>query len=177
MVLIQENSKGQALPVHYGSCLLSRAECNYSATERECLAVREAVKIFRPYLYGSKFNIITDHKALIWLDKHKDERNKLMKWSLELQEYDYDIKYRPGDKAPHVDALSRLPIQVDNDLEINMVTIQKSQLISDQLCEPLYRDLIQYLTKRSLPKEDKNIKEIINLSQHFEVDNGILYHI
>src|SRR6202000_755667 len=83
----------------------------YSATERECLAVVEAVKMFRPYLYSNEFTIITDHKALVWLDQHKDDKLKLMKWALELMEYNYTIKYRPGNKSGNVDALSRLPLE------------------------------------------------------------------
>jgi hypothetical protein len=43
--------------------------------------------------------------------------------------------------------------------------------------EPLYHNLILYLTKRILSKDDKTAKEIITLSQYFEVDNGVLYHI
>jgi hypothetical protein len=154
-------------------------EQNYSATERECLAVREAVKMFRPYLYGNKFTISTDHKTLIWLDKHKDERSKLMKWSIELQEYDYEIIYKPGRENTNVDALSRLPTtnaQVATaDFEMNL--INKKELVADQLRDPLFKNLILYLTKRELPDEEKSIKEIITLSQYFEVDNQVLYHI
>jgi len=33
----------------------------------DALIIVWAVKHFRPYVYGTKFKIVTDHKPLIWL--------------------------------------------------------------------------------------------------------------
>lgn len=181
MVLNQRNDQGIPRPIHFASKLLSKTEQNYSATERECLAVITAVNIFRPYLYGRPFTIITDHKALVWLDKHKNDKSKLMKWSLELQEYDYQIIYRLGTDGYNVDALSRLSIAPEetkmNEMEVNTTMTEKENLQLDQMREPLFKDLIIYITKRITPKDGKVAKEIITLSQYFKVEDGILYHI
>jgi len=42
-------------------------EINYSTVEKEMLAIILATKYFRPYLFGRKFQIVTDHRPLTWL--------------------------------------------------------------------------------------------------------------
>ena len=51
-------------PIGYASKTLNAAQRNYTVTEQEALAVVWAVKLFRPYLLGRHFFIITDHSAL-----------------------------------------------------------------------------------------------------------------
>ena len=51
--------------------------------------------------------------------------NRLMRWSILLQRYDFTIRYRPGTEIPHADALTRLQLSSDEspaeDLVINNV--------------------------------------------------------
>lgn len=65
--VLSQEIDGKDLPIQYISRGLNSAESNYSTTEKECLAIIWAVKVFRPYLYGTKFKIRTDHRPLIWL--------------------------------------------------------------------------------------------------------------
>jgi len=58
---------GQERPVAYCSRQLNPAETMYSVTELELLAFSFATKQFRCYLYGRKFTVHTDHRALKWL--------------------------------------------------------------------------------------------------------------
>ena len=62
--LLQEDENGVRHPVGFWSRRLLPAERNYSASERECLAVIWAVQIIRPYLEGRHFTVCTDHAAL-----------------------------------------------------------------------------------------------------------------
>ena len=84
------------LVIAYNGRGLNQAEKNYSTTESEALALVEGIKKFQPYLFGHKFTVITDHSSLRWLMNIKDATRRLARWSLLLQQYDFDIVYRPG---------------------------------------------------------------------------------
>ncbi|KAE8980862.1 hypothetical protein PR002_g23987 [Phytophthora rubi] len=99
-------------PIAYASKVNSSAEANYSITELECLTVVWSVKLFRPCLYGRVFTIVTDHSALRWLMTRPSPAGRLHRWSLTLQEYEFDIAYRPGSTNVVADALSRAPAAV-----------------------------------------------------------------
>jgi hypothetical protein len=94
--------------IAYASRTLNQAEVNYSVIQKELLAIVWAVKYFRPYLYGRKFNIITDHRPLTYLFSVKDVSSQLMRWRLQLAEYDYIITYRAGLEHANADCLSRI---------------------------------------------------------------------
>ena len=65
-----------------------------------------AMKQFRHYLLGRKFQLLTDHSPLQWLSSQKME-GLLCRWALALQEYDFKIKYYKGSLNGNADALSR----------------------------------------------------------------------
>ncbi|KAL7307834.1 hypothetical protein TKK_0000154 [Trichogramma kaykai] len=94
------------------------AEQNYSTIEKELLAIVEACRNFRPYVYGRKFIIETDHKPLRWLWSLKIPNSKFIRWMIKLEEYDYEVKYRKGCKNHVAHGLRRVEINVlesDND--------------------------------------------------------------
>ncbi|CAB0033550.1 unnamed protein product [Trichogramma brassicae] len=67
---------------------------------------------FRPYLYGRKFTIVTDHKPLVWLHNLKNPTSRLARWKEKLRDYDYEIIPKPGRVNANTDALSRNPVPV-----------------------------------------------------------------
>lgn len=71
-VLTQESIEGENAVV-YASSILSNSEKNDSASEIE-MAVVWAIEKFRGYVQGSKFTVITDHSALVWLNKLKEPK-------------------------------------------------------------------------------------------------------
>ena len=73
------------------------------------LAIVHFLKVFRPYLYGRHFTIYTDHKPLTGMLKMSDQSSRLTRWNLKMQDYDFEIKYRPGSKHGNADGLSRIP--------------------------------------------------------------------
>ena len=94
--------------IGYWSRALTKEEKNYSATERECLAVIWGLQTLRPYVEGTHILIRTDHAALRWLVTLKDPTGRLARWSYKLSTVDYEIIYRPGRQHQVPDALSRL---------------------------------------------------------------------
>ena len=104
-VLSQRDEYGQEHPVVLFSRKLFPRETRYSTIEKECLAIKLATHAFRVYLLGRKFVVQTDHRALEWLHRLKDNNARLTRWSLALQPYDFRVCYRTGKSNGNADAL------------------------------------------------------------------------
>ena len=107
-VLMQLYEDNWYRPVYYASRRLSKAEKNYSTTEREALGMIYSVNKFRHYLLGKKFTFHVDHSALLYLISKASLTGKLARWTLLLQEFEFDIVHRPGAQHAVADYLSRL---------------------------------------------------------------------
>ncbi|CEL57226.1 Transposon Ty3-I Gag-Pol polyprotein OS=Saccharomyces cerevisiae (strain ATCC 204508 / S288c) GN=TY3B-I PE=3 SV=2 [Rhizoctonia solani AG-1 IB] len=95
--------------VAYWSRILKPAERNYSATERECLALKEGLVKFQNYLEGATFTAITDHSALTWSTTFQHVNRRLNKWGTVLAAYPgMKIIHRQGRVHDNADSLSRM---------------------------------------------------------------------
>ena len=106
-VLSQMDASGEEHPVAYYSRKLAPREKNYATIEKECLSIKAAIQNFRVYLVGAKFTVVTDHKALKWLNTMKDNNPRLTRWYLFLQPYQFEVEHRSGKLNGNADALSR----------------------------------------------------------------------
>jgi hypothetical protein len=82
------------LPFAYASHSFNRAEKNYSNVEKELAAIVREIKYFRPYLYGKRFKIVSNHKPLTWMSVN-DPGSRLLRWRIKLEEYNSEIVYKP----------------------------------------------------------------------------------
>lgn len=97
------------LVIAYSSKHLNEREARWSTTEKEAFAIVHAVTVFRIYLYGRRFMVITDHRPLEWLMSKSEPSGRLERSALKLQEYDIKIGYRAGKSNQNADCLSRTP--------------------------------------------------------------------
>lgn len=108
--VLSQGTVGSDKPIAYASRTLNTSEINYSTIEKELLAIVWATKYFRPYLFGRKFKIITDHKPLQWIMNLKEPNSRLTRWRLKLSEYNFSVIYKQGKSNTNADALSRIEL-------------------------------------------------------------------
>lgn len=110
-VLVQTDPKSKnPRIIAYGNRTLTQCERKYSQTEKEALALVWSVEHFNIFLFGKKFDLITDHKPLEVLFGPKSKPcARIERWVLRLQSYTFTVIYKPG-KTNIADPLSRLCI-------------------------------------------------------------------
>ena len=109
-VLMQEGDDQIDHPVCYFSKKFNKHQRNYSTIEKECLALLLALQHFDVYLCTTLYPVLvfTDHNPLTFIHKMKNKNQRLVRWSLTLQEYNLDIKHIKGKDNVMADALSRV---------------------------------------------------------------------
>lgn len=193
--VLSQGPIGKDLPIAYASRTLNPAELNYSTIEKELLAIVWATKYFRPYLFGTRFKIITDHKPLQWLFSVKEPGSKLVRWRLKLEEYDYEIVYKKGKQNTNADSLSRIqinPIEYDQLSMIPQVDPNDIPQIPLEDLDEILNSLPEEKPSRAKPKiniisnkilrpankqKTKTIKETPNTdleTQHSSAENPII---
>lgn len=107
-VLFQKNDAGQDLYIGFVSSSLSPSQRRWSTTKRELYAVVLALLKFRKYIWGNKFTVFTDHKALVYLHTQKIANPMMIGWIETLLDFDFDVVHIPGILNKLPDILSRL---------------------------------------------------------------------
>ena len=105
-VLQQDQGKGLQ-PIAYMSKKHLPAERNYPVGEQEQLAIITALKEWRHLVQGSKCTILTDNRALVYLQTQKELSGRQVRWAEVMAQFDLTIEYRPGKDNKVADALSR----------------------------------------------------------------------
>mgnify|MGYP006982084761 FL=1 len=67
-----------------------------------------SVTKYRHYLLDRKFSFHVDHSALLYMVSKASLTGKIARWTLLLQEFEFDIFHRPGVQHAVADYLSRL---------------------------------------------------------------------
>ncbi|KRX42752.1 Retrovirus-related Pol polyprotein from transposon 17.6, partial [Trichinella sp. T6] len=75
-VLSQKDGNKERV-VAYASRSLTKPERRYCVTRREMLGLVWALREFRPYLYGQRFLVRTDHSCLRWLRNFKEPEGQV----------------------------------------------------------------------------------------------------
>ncbi|XP_040157579.1 uncharacterized protein K02A2.6-like [Anopheles arabiensis] len=106
-------SDGSVKVIQHASRALTKAETGYSQIDREGLAIVYAVTKFHKMLFGRHFILQTDHRPLLRIFGSKKgipiyTANRLQRFALTLQLYDFEMEYIQSDKFGNADVLSRL---------------------------------------------------------------------
>lgn len=102
--VLSQNDK----PIAFFSKKLSPRMRTSSTYIRELFAIIEAVKKWRQYLLGRKFQIFTDQRSLKHLLTQVIQSPDQHKWASKLLGYDFEVHYKPGKENRVADALSRI---------------------------------------------------------------------
>ena len=140
-ILNQENK-----PVAFFLQTLSPNERHHSIIEKEVTAIVEAVRKWSHFLQGHYFKIVTDQKSILFMYENKRrskvKNDKILRWHLELLQYDYKIIYRAGKYNSVPDTLSRA----------YCTSVSQSSLyeIHTALCHPGVRQFYHYIKTKNL---------------------------
>ena len=105
-VLTQDADNGEEHPIAFYSRKMQPRKSRYSATEQEGLAVVNACMHFMAYLLGYPFTVVTDHKALSFLELKDPHSHRLTRWIDILRQFTFSIEYRPSKENSNADPLS-----------------------------------------------------------------------
>ena len=121
------------------SSLIS-AEKKYSTNELEMLTVVWGPEYLRNCIFGRKFTVVTDHKALVSLlngnnKKKKTNLSRLTRWIDRIIPFDIVIEHMPGAKIGLADYLSRHPVEKATQVRLydNTFTVAKLHSINNSL--------------------------------------------
>lgn len=108
-VLVQEDDVGFDHPICYFSRKFNRHQRNYSTIEKEALALILALQFFEVYVGSSVLpvTVYTDHNPLVFLSRMYNHNQRLMRWSLIVQNFNLNIKHKKGSENVIADTLSR----------------------------------------------------------------------
>ena len=107
--VLYQMQDGTKRVIAYASRSLRQGEKNYPAHKLEFLSLKWAVvEKFHDYLYGSKFEAITDNNPLTYIFTTAKLDATGQRWVAALSTYNFSIKYRKGSSNADADGLSRM---------------------------------------------------------------------
>ena len=146
-------------PVAYMSRTLNKNEQNFPAVEKEATAIIEAVRKWTHFLKGRFFHLITDQRSVSYMfdqaNRGKIKNSKILMWRIELSQFKYDIRHKPGIQNVAPDAFSRVCFSITSESDT-----KKLESLHHSLGHPGFARLYNFVRSRNLPFTSEETKEI-----------------
>jgi len=94
--IAQGPSPEKAHPAAFQGRKFATSQLHYPVHELELLAMVDALQSFHPMLYGTKFTVVTDNKALSFCLSQTNQPYRQTRWRMFLESYDFDVIHSPG---------------------------------------------------------------------------------
>ena len=161
-VLSQRDDYGHERVIAYGSHTMNSHEKGYCITRKELLAIYYFCQHFNHYLYGKRFTLRTDHKAITFmLSTKKPITSQFQTWINYLSSLDINLVYRKGSEHCNADMLSR---------NICGTCSQCMLEHEDAKVEKMKTKRINALDEKEIQEWQKDSEEIENIRQ--EIKSG-----
>ncbi|CAL9000860.1 unnamed protein product, partial [Prunus brigantina] len=134
-VLIRKLEKAE-LPIFYVSKALQSAELRYPPLEQLALALVISARRLRPYFQAHQITVLTNQPLRQVLQK-PETSGRLVKWTIELGEFDIQFKPRPAEKGQAVaDFISELTLPAPSEQFITEPTSPVTENVSAERFDP-----------------------------------------
>ena len=94
-ILTQPGEDGMDYPIIYNNRKLNKEKRNYSMIEREALGMVFALQKYRHYLLANTFIFYTNQQALKYLVNKSLNHERIYRWLLLFQEFEFKVVFRP----------------------------------------------------------------------------------
>ena len=111
--IIYQIVEGKREPIAILSKSLTISERKWMVEEKEAYAIYVMLRKYDYLLRGRKFTVYSDHRNFIFLRDSKKE--KVVRWRIEVQSFDFTIKYIKGSENVIADAFSRMCVNEEEE--------------------------------------------------------------
>ncbi|KAL2401712.1 Transposon Tf2-8 polyprotein [Exophiala dermatitidis] len=179
-ILLQEfetDGQKQKYPIAFWSRKMTPAERNYAIPDQELLAIWAAMMTWKRYLEGAehRVTVFSDHANLRMFNTTMNLNRRQVRWSLDLQRFDFYIEHRPGKTNP-ADGPSRRPDYEDpEDDKAPPKPFLRFALTMNMTTPPIPTDLKDKI--RSASTEEAAVSEIYDESNpgSWTKEDGVYY--
>ena len=149
-------------PIAFISKTLTSTELRWSVPEKEGYAIFYSLMKLEHLLRDIHFTLRTDHKNLTFINT--DFREKVKRWKLAIQHFDFDLEYIKGEENIEADGFSRLcPMPSDPD------SIAYLNLLTERLPQDVYTKIqAVHNTNAGHFGVDKTIRKLIATGQNWK---------
>src|SRR5215469_10874723 len=189
-VIAELDADGKEKPLAFASRTLTKAEKNYSITDKEALAVYWILSKFRTMIYGYDVHVYTDHQPLLPLFKSRELEGRKARWNLKIQAFNPTFHYKKGKLNIAPDYLSRYIPDATTysvntvSLSSHIYTLNRETIVEhQQKCKrlsPLIKWVESHKTSHCAPHImiNKILYYVTNTAKHLiQVPDSLIYSV